>query len=147
MKKTSSISFQPPTLHNKIGWPKGTIGLSLRWQEPCLISTRLSIGFGRRRSIRLVMPQTISILISFSRRHLMSSLPVTSQISLTLESLEASAMLFKRDQSLLNLLLKFMMGSCLAMIQTHAHIMFSTRTLVVLKSHVMRYLMRLMTTK
>jgi hypothetical protein len=58
----------------------------------------------------------------------MSSLPVTSEISLTLESLEANAMFFKRGQNLLNFFLKYMKGSCLAMIQTHTHIMFSTRT-------------------
>jgi hypothetical protein len=40
------------------------------------------------------------------------------------------------QKSLLNLLLKFMKDSCLAMIQTHAHIMFSTKTPVVLKPHV-----------
>jgi hypothetical protein len=77
----------------------------------------------------------------------MSSLPITSQMSLTLESLKASAMFFKRGQSLLNLLLKYMKGSCLAMIQTHVHIVFSTRTLVVLKPHVMWCLMRLMAHK
>jgi hypothetical protein len=33
-------------------------------------------------------------------------------------------MFFERGQNLLNLLLKFMNGSFLAMIQTHAHIMF-----------------------
>jgi transposase InsO family protein len=36
---------------------------------------------------RRVMPQTASIFTSFSRRHPMNSLPVTSQMSLTLESL------------------------------------------------------------
>jgi hypothetical protein len=66
----------------------------------------------------------------------MSFLLVTSQISLTLNSLEASDMFFKRDQSVLNLLLKYMKGSCLAMIQTHTHVVFSTRTPIVLKSHV-----------
>jgi hypothetical protein len=53
-------------------------------------------------------PQTISIFTSFSRRLLMSSLWVTSQMSLTLESLEVSAMFFKRGQNVLNLLLKYM---------------------------------------
>jgi hypothetical protein len=77
----------------------------------------------------------------------MSSLPVTSQISRTLESLEASAMFFKRGQNLLNLLLKYMKDSCLAMTQTHMHIMFSTRTPVVLKPHVTWCLMRLMAPK
>jgi hypothetical protein len=49
-------------------------------------------------------------------------------------------MFFKRCQSLLNLLLKYMKVSCLAMTQTQAHIVFSIRTLVVLKLHVMRCL-------
>jgi hypothetical protein len=75
----------------------------------------------------------------------MSSLPVTSQMSLALESLEESPMFIKRGQSLLNLPLKYMKGSCLAMTQTHAHIVFSTRTPVVLKPHVTRCLMRLLT--
>jgi hypothetical protein len=77
----------------------------------------------------------------------MMSLPVTSQMSLTLESLEASAMFFKRGQSLVNLLLKSMKVSYLVMIQTHVHIVFSTRTSVVLKPHVTRCLMRLMSPK
>jgi hypothetical protein len=51
----------------------------------------------------------------------MSSLLVTSQMSLTLESLEASAMFFKRGQNLLNLLLKFMEGSCSATTQIHTY--------------------------
>jgi hypothetical protein len=70
------------------------------------------------------MPQIVSIFTSFSRRTLMSSLPVTSQMSLTLEFLEASAMFFKSDQNIINLLLKFMKDSCLAMTQTHVHIVF-----------------------
>jgi hypothetical protein len=55
----------------------------------------------------------------------MSSLPVTSRMSLTLESLEASVMFFKRGQSLLNLLLKYMKVSYLAMTQTHAYRVFN----------------------
>jgi hypothetical protein len=93
-------------------------------------------------SIRRVIPQTISIFRSFSRGHPMSSLPVISQIFFTLESLESSAMIFKRSQSLLNLLLKYIKDFYLAMIQTHVHIVFSTRTLVVLKPHVARCLIR-----
>jgi hypothetical protein len=69
----------------------------------------------------------------------MSSLSVTNQMSLTLESLKASAMFFRRGQSLLNLLIKYMKVSCLAMTQTHTHIVFSTSTLVVLKPHVEQY--------
>jgi hypothetical protein len=65
----------------------------------------------------------------------------------TLESLEASAMFFKRGQSLLNLLLKYMKVFCLAMIQTHTHIVFSTWTPVVLRPHMTWCLMRLMSPK
>jgi hypothetical protein len=111
------------------------------------MSTRLPIGFEPRRSTRHVMPQTISIFTSFSRRHYMSSLLVTNQMSLILESLEVSVMFFKRDLSLLNLLLKYMKDFCLDMTQTHVCIMFSTRTLVVLKPHMTRCLMRLMAPK
>jgi hypothetical protein len=68
-------------------------------------------------------------------------------MSLTLESLEASVMFFKGGQSLLNLLLKYMKGSCLAMIQTHAHIMFSIWTPVVLKPHMTWCWIRLMAPK
>jgi hypothetical protein len=68
-------------------------------------------------------------------------------MSLTLESLKASAMFFKRSQNHLNLLLKYMKGSYLTMTQTQTHIVFSTRTLVMLKSQVTRCLMRLMALK
>jgi transposase InsO family protein len=74
-------------------------------------------------------------------------LTVTSQMSLILEFLEVTAMFFKRDLNLLNLLLKYMNVYCLAMTQTHTHIMFSTRTSVVLKPHVTWCLMRLMASK
>jgi hypothetical protein len=53
----------------------------------------------------------------------------------------------QKSQGLLNLLLKYINVSCLAMTQTHAHIVFSTRTPVVLKPHVMRCLMKLMAPK
>jgi hypothetical protein len=68
-------------------------------------------------------------------------------MSLILEYLELSVMLLKRDLSLLNLLLKYMKDFCLDMSQTHAHIMFSIRTPVVLKSHMIRCLMRLIAPK
>jgi hypothetical protein len=66
----------------------------------------------------------------------MGSLPVKNLVCLTFESLDASAIFFKRGQSLLKLLLKSMDVSCSVMIQTLMHIMFSTRTSVVLKPHV-----------
>jgi hypothetical protein len=68
-------------------------------------------------------------------------------MSLILESLKISAMFFKRDLSLLNLLLKYMKDFCLDMTQTHARIVFSTKTPVVLKPHVTWCLMRLMAPK
>jgi hypothetical protein len=66
----------------------------------------------------------------------MSSLPVISQMFHILESLEVSVMFFKRDLSLLNLLLKYIKDFCLNMTQTHAYIIFSTRTPVMLKPYV-----------
>jgi transposase InsO family protein len=107
---------------------------------------KTSDQFWVEASIRRVMPQIVSIFASFLKRHPMSSLPVTSQMSYFIV-FEASAMFFKRGQSILNLLLKYMKVSCLAMIQTHTRIMFLARTLVVLKPHVTRCLMRLMAPK
>jgi hypothetical protein len=89
-----------------------------------------------RRSTRHVMPQTVSIFTSFSRRHHMSSLPVINQKSLILEFLKVSDMFFKRYLSLLNLFLKYMKDFCLDMTQTHVRIVFSTRTPIVLKPRV-----------
>jgi hypothetical protein len=77
----------------------------------------------------------------------MSSLPVTNQMSLILESLEVSDISFKRDLSLQNLLLKYMKDFCLDIAQTHARIVFLTMTPVGLKSHVTQCLMRLMAPK
>jgi hypothetical protein len=77
----------------------------------------------------------------------MSSLPVTNQMSLILESSKVSDMFFKRDLSLLNLLLMHMKDFCLDMTQTLVRIVFSIRTPVVLKPHVTRCLMRLMAPK
>jgi hypothetical protein len=74
----------------------------------------------------------------------MKSLSVTSQVYLTSEFSEACTMFFKRGQSLLNLLLKSMKVSCLVMIQTLTQNVFSTRTPIVLKLHMMWCLMRLM---
>jgi hypothetical protein len=77
----------------------------------------------------------------------MSFLLLKDQMYLTFKVLEVSAMYFNSGQSLLNLLLKFMKIFYLVMTQTLVHIVFSTRTPVVLKSHVMRYLMRLIAPK
>jgi hypothetical protein len=56
-------------------------------------------------------------------------------------------MFFSRDPNLLSLLLRFMKDLCLVVIQTLVPIIFLTRTPVVLKPHVMQYLMRLTTLK
>jgi hypothetical protein len=63
-------------------------------------------------------------------------------MSPTSEFLEVSVILYKRGQSLLNLLLILMKFSYLVMIQTLAHTIFSMLPPVVLKPHVMRCLMR-----
>jgi transposase InsO family protein len=107
---------------------------------------KTSDRFWSRRSTRHVMTQTVSIFTSFSRRHHMSSLPVTNQMSL-LESLKVSDMFFKRNLSLLNLFLKYMKDFCLDMTQTQMCIVFSIRTPAVLKPRVRRCLIRLMAPK
>jgi hypothetical protein len=45
-KKASSISFRPPTLLHKMGWPTGRIGLSLSQEEPCLMNRKRLTVFG-----------------------------------------------------------------------------------------------------
>jgi hypothetical protein len=147
MKKASTISFRAPILLNKMGWLKGTTVLSPRWQEPCLMNIRPRINFGRRRSTWCVMQLTASTSTSFYRRHFMSSKPVTNSMSPTFDFLEVSDIFYKRDQSLLNLLLRLMNVSYLVMIQTLAHTIFSMSPLVVLKPHVIWCLMRLMALK
>jgi hypothetical protein len=68
-------------------------------------------------------------------------------MSHTSEFLEVSDILYKRGQSLLNLLLRLMKVSYLVMIQTLTHTMFSMSPPVVLKPRVIRCLMRLMALK
>jgi hypothetical protein len=68
-------------------------------------------------------------------------------MSPTSEFLEVSAIFYKRDQSLLNLLLRLMKVSYLVMIQTLVHTVFSMSPPVVLKLRVMQCLMRLMALK
>jgi hypothetical protein len=111
------------------------------------MSTRLLTSFGPRRLTRHVMLQTIYIFTSFSRIHNMSFLPVTSQMSHILEFLEVSTIFLKRVLNLQNLPLKYMKNFCLVMTQTCEHIVFSTRTLVVLKPHMTQCLMRLLAPK
>jgi hypothetical protein len=40
IKKASSMNFRHPILHNKMGWPKEIIELSLNRQGQCLMNTR-----------------------------------------------------------------------------------------------------------
>jgi hypothetical protein len=47
IKKASSMNFHHPTLLNKMGWEKERIGLSLSWQELCLVNTRPPTAFVR----------------------------------------------------------------------------------------------------
>jgi hypothetical protein len=68
-------------------------------------------------------------------------------MSLILEYLEVSAMFFKKDLSLLNLLIRLMKVSYLVMIQTLTHTVFSMSPPVMLKSRVIRCLMRLVALK
>jgi hypothetical protein len=77
----------------------------------------------------------------------MSFEPVTNPMSPTSGFSEASAIFYKRGQSLLNLLLRLMKVSYLVMIQTLTHTMFSMSPPVVLKLRVMWCLMRLMALK
>jgi hypothetical protein len=56
------------------------------------MSTRLRIGFGRKRSTPLAMPSTVSTFTESSRRHHMNSSPVKSQMFHILESLVANAL-------------------------------------------------------
>jgi hypothetical protein len=68
-------------------------------------------------------------------------------MSATSEFSKVSAILYKRGQSLLNLLLGLMKVSYLVIIQTLAHTMFSMSPPIVLKQRVIRCLMRLMALK
>jgi transposase InsO family protein len=71
-----------------------------------LMSTRLRIGFGPRRSTPLVTPSTDYIFIESSRRHLMNSSPVKSPMFHILESLVANALFLLKEVENLNLLLR-----------------------------------------
>jgi transposase InsO family protein len=139
--------FLPPYTPQQNGVTERKNRILIEMARTMLDEYKTSDQFWAKVVNRHVMSQTVSIFTSFSRRHHMTSLPVISQMSLILESLEVSAMFFKRDLNLQNLLLKYMKDFCLVMTQTHTHIVFSTRTLVVLKPHVMRCLMRLMAPK
>jgi hypothetical protein len=55
--------FWHPILHNKMGWLKERIGLSLSGQGQCLMNTRPPTAFGLKLSIRRVTPLTGSIYI------------------------------------------------------------------------------------
>jgi transposase InsO family protein len=78
----------------------------LDWQEPCLMSTRLRIGFGRKQLTPLATLSTDSTFTESSRKHHMNSSPVKSPMFPILEFLEANALFLSREVEILNLLLK-----------------------------------------
>jgi hypothetical protein len=84
----------------------GPITWEVLRQGPCLMSTRLRIGFGPRRLTPLATPSTGYIYIESSRRHLMNSSPVKSPMFHILESLVANALFLLKEVENLNLLLR-----------------------------------------
>jgi transposase InsO family protein len=76
------------------------------WQGPCLLNTRLQIGFGLRKLTLPATPSTDSTFTKSSRKHRMNSSLVKSPIFLILESLGANALFLLRDVEIQILLLK-----------------------------------------
>jgi hypothetical protein len=56
INKASSMNFWHPILHNKMGWPKERIELSLSRQGQCLMNTRPPTAFRSKLSTRRVTP-------------------------------------------------------------------------------------------
>src|SRR5688572_4617724 len=105
-RRASSMSSLLPTRHDKMVKWRGRIELYWTWQEPCLMSTRLRIGFGPRRSTLPATPSTGCIYTESSRRHHTNSLLVKSPIFHILESLVANALFLLKEVENLNLLLR-----------------------------------------
>jgi hypothetical protein len=61
--------FSSPYTPQQNGVVRGRIELYWTWQEPCLMSTRLRISFGPRRSTPLATPSTGCIYTESSRGH------------------------------------------------------------------------------
>jgi hypothetical protein len=77
-----------------------------RFKGPCLMSTRLRTGFGRKQSTLLATPSTGSTFTESSRRHLMSSSPVKSPMFHILESLVENVLFLLKEVENLYLLLR-----------------------------------------
>ena len=112
-----SHEFSATYTPQKNGVLRGRTGLLFRWQERCLMSTRLQNTFGRKRLRRLVTQQIACIFTSYSARRHTSSSPVTNP---KLDTFEYSAQSAKFLISIvvLNLLLNLMKVSYLVMAQT-----------------------------
>jgi hypothetical protein len=98
-------SLLPTHLNRTVLW-RERIEISWIWQGQCLMSTRLRIGFGRRRLTPLATPSTDSIFTESLRKHHMNYSPVKSPMYLILEFLGANVLFLLREEEILNLLLK-----------------------------------------
>jgi hypothetical protein len=98
--------FSSPYTPQQNGVGRGRIELYWTWQGPCLMSTRLRVGLGLRRSTPLATPSTGYIYTESSRRHHMNSSPVKSPTFHILESLVANALFLLKEVENLNLLLR-----------------------------------------
>ena len=111
-KKVSYMSSRRRTHLNKMELLRGRTELLLRWQERCLMSTRLQNTFGQKRLRQLVMQQIACIFTSYSARRHTSSSPVTNPKLDTFEYSAQSAT-FLISIIVLNLLLNLMKVSYL----------------------------------
>ena len=115
-KKGFHMSSRLHTHLNKMELLRGRTGLLLRWQERCLMSTKLQNTFGRKRLRQLVMQQIACIFTSYSAKRHTSSSPATNP---KLDSFEYSAQgaTFLISIIVLNLILSLMKVSYLVMAQ------------------------------
>src|SRR4051812_34512154 len=70
----SNINIPQPILLNKMVLQRGRIGLLLRWQGQCMMSTSLHTSFGPKPSTPRAMPLIGYISASSRTRHLMNSI-------------------------------------------------------------------------
>ena len=116
-KKGFHTSSRLRTHLNKMELLRGRTGRSSKWQERCLMSTRLQNTFGRKRLRQLVMQQIACIFTSYSTRRHTSSSPVTNPKLDTFEYSAQSA-IFLISIIVLNLHLNLMRVSYSVMAQT-----------------------------
>ena len=117
MKKGFHTSSRLHTRLNKMELLRGRTGLLLRWQERCLMSTRLQNTFGRKRLRQLIMQQIACIFTSYSaRRH--TSFSLVTNRKLDTFGYSAQSVKFLISIAVLNLLLNLMKVSYLVMAQT-----------------------------